>query len=202
MWVIMVFGQVFFDGLLKVLKDFCIFGEVQFGEVFMFKNNIIGDRLVYQNQVDDVIWQIGGFQYFYQQACGINLSFCRFLDDGVVKESRCIGQVVGNGGEVEWCNGKDKVFQWLVFYLVLDCGFGFVQWLVFVYFGYVLYVEVEEVGDFSYCFNFRLMGCFGLFQYCSCVYFVVVGAGDEVGSVQENGSVFLLGYSFLGWFSF
>ena len=107
--------QVFADGLPQVTEHTGGPCEVQSGEVAVLEHHIPGDRAVACHHVDHAVGQPRRLENLHDDLGAVDLGVARFPHDHIAHEGGDGWQIAGNGGEVEWRDGKDKPLQGAVF---------------------------------------------------------------------------------------
>jgi len=172
------------DGLPEVAEHACASSEMEACEIGVIEDDIPRYRSVHGYQIDHALGQSCGMQQFHDHMGGVNLFVGRFPDDDISHQCRRNGEVSGDGGEVERCDGKDKAFQRPVFESVPDagCAFGLLRIDLLGEVG----IEPQEVNEFACGVNLRLVQVFTLGKHGGSVDARPPRAGEHFCRFEED----------------
>lgn len=185
-WVTLVQVDVVSNSAPQGLEDLSGSSEVETSKVLVVDTLADNLRWVSGDELDDRWWDTGLEEDLVGDVRSKGGSWGWLPDDDVSDNGRGEDEVTTDSGEVEWGNGEDETFESTVFSSVPDTGR--VAWgLNSVHVLDVLDTESQEISELGSRVNLGLPSVLALTEHGGGHKFVPVLAGDEVGSLEEDG---------------
>lgn len=185
------------NGSVQLAEDLSATGVVEGSEVFVGEDGLGDLDGVTGDELDDVLGQTGLEEDLVDEIGRSDTVVTGLPQDDVAQQSRGTSQVTTNGGEVEGADGVDETLESAVLGTVPDTG-GVVDGLAGVQGLGVVDTKAEEVCKLGGGVNLGLPGVLALAQHGGSHDLIAVLVGDEVGSLEEDGSAVGKGESLPG----
>ncbi|EMR00971.1 hypothetical protein ADICEAN_03899 [Cesiribacter andamanensis AMV16] len=192
--VALIAAYVFANGFPDGLEHAGAACKVDAGKIGMLKDHLTGRRAMHIHQVDYPIGHTSLAEHFHEHMGRVDLGFGRFPHHGIAQHGGGCGQVAGNGGKVKGGKGKHKTFQRAVLQAVPDAGGAL--GLHLVHLAHEVNVEAQKVDELTGRINLGLVGILGLAQHGGGIESGPVGAGNQLGSFQENAGAHFPAHAF------
>lgn len=182
------------DGTIQLTENSSATSVVQGSEFLVCEDSLGHLHRVTGNKLDDILGKTGLDQDLVHEPAGGNGVVTGLPDNNVTQQSRGTSQVSGNGREVEGGHGVHETLERAVLRSVPDSG-SVVLGLLSVQLLGVGNAEAEEISQLSGGVDLGLPGILALAKHGGGHDIIAVLGGDQVGSLEKDGSTIRKGKS-------